>query len=381
MSPFTKSKGMIGLPTRPQRGVILIIVLWFVVIVIIMVAALASETRLSAKTVLYNKMGLQTWNDSLKALRAAEMELLINRMPDPPGTETDIPLSERKNKRYRFDGRILELAYPVPKTVNIRIYDHAGKINIQRLSKQRLRQLLEQRIGNDIERLDALQAAWNDWIDRDELKRLNGAEKDYYEKLKPPYEPRNSRLETVGELLLIKGFAEVFKGVEVDSAFTVYGTSSGVNPNLATREALMLLPGLGGGTVNTILTKRREKEFKSYKDFNEFMEPEQLVKLRPWINFSTSNFYTIAIQAKKLEDTEKSNKEKVDDKKVANKNKLDEQADKPISQPAQSEERAYMVTIQPRGFNQLPRILMVNPYGVLPSTSHEPKIVSDKDNK
>jgi len=48
-----------------------------------------------------------------------------------------------------------------------------------------------------------LEDAWHDWIDGDELKRINGAEKDYYETLSPPYEPRNSRLETVEELLLI----------------------------------------------------------------------------------------------------------------------------------------------------------------------------------
>ena len=198
-----------------QNGIILIVVLWFVAIVIIIVATLANEVRLSAKTVLYNKIGLQTWNDSFKALHAAEMELLINRMPNPPGTEKDIPLSERKNKRYRFDGRILKLAYPVPDTVNVRIYNHAGKINIRTLSNRHLRALMEQRIGNDIERLDALMDTWIDWNDSDDLKHVNGAEADYYEKLPSPYEPRNARIETVEEILLVKGFAKVFKGVEM----------------------------------------------------------------------------------------------------------------------------------------------------------------------
>ncbi len=367
------------LTKNSQRGVILIIVLWFVAIVIIIVATLANEVRLSAKTVLYNKMGLQTWSDSFQALRAAEMELLINRMPDPPGTKKDIPLSERKNKRYRFDGRILELAYEIPDTVNIRIYDHAGKINIQRLTKQRLRKLLEKRIGNDIEKLDALIDAWEDWKDSDDLKRINGVEDDYYEKLSPPYRPRNSRLETVEEILLIKGFAEVFKGVEMDTAFTVYGTTSGVNPNLATREALMLLPGISGEAANTILTKRREKEFKSYKDFNEFIEIEQLAKLRSWINFSTSNFYTIAIQAKKIEEIAKLRKDDEDSESVE---EADKQSNKPISSPAQAEEeRAYTVIVQPRGFNRLPRILMINPYGVLPNTSHELIPLDGEDDK
>lgn len=350
-----------------MNGVIIIIVLWFIVIATIIVAALARETRLSAKVVFHNKMGLQTWNDTLAALRVAEMELLINRMPDPPGEEEEIPLSERKNKKYRFDGRTLKLAYPIPETVSVRIYDQASKINLLRLSKKQLRQLLENRIGNDPAKLDALEDAWQDWIDRDDFKRINGAEKDFYETLNPPYEPRNDSLETVEELLLIKGFAEIFEGVEMDTAFTVYGNASGIDPNLATREALMLLPGVDEETINTILTKRREKEFKSYADFNEFMEPEQLVELWPWIKISTRRrpptgiFYTIAVQVKPPEKIENSAQTETEEP---------EEAASQLAQPPENQ-RAYMVTVQPRGNNQFPKILMVNPYGVLPDTRHE----------
>lgn len=364
--PLSEKKGEGGNRDR-DRGAILIIVLWFIVIVTVIVAALASETRLSAKAVFHNKIGLETWNDTLQALRVAEMELLINRMPEPPGEET--ALSERKNKRYRFDGRVVDLAYPIPDTVSVRIYDHAGKINLIRLSKKHMRQLLEKHIGNDLEKLDALEDAWQDWIDRDDFKRANGAEKDYYETLDPPYEPRNDRLETVEEFLLIKGFAEILDGVEMDSAFTVYGNKSGVNPNLATREALMLLPGLDEDTVNIILIKRREKEFKSHKDFKDFMEPEQLVEVKPWINFSTGNIYSIAVLVKPPEEVETENANTDDLEEVDEK----EEEEKKEDGAAQRQEiqRAYMVTVQPRGFNQFPRILKVNPYGVLPDTRHE----------
>ncbi len=350
-----------------QRGVIIIIVLWFIVIVTVIVAALANETRLAAKTVFHNKKSLQTWNDTLQALNAAKMELLINRMPDPPGEE--IPLSERKNKRYRFNGQLLTLAYPVPTTTSIRIYDQSGKINLQSLSKVHLRQLLENKIGTDPEKLQPLLDAWNDWVDRDDFERVNGAEKKYYETLSPPYEPRNFRLETVEEILLIKGFKKAFQGVEIDTVFTVYGNSSrGINPNLATREALMLLPGMTGTAADNILVKRRKKDFKSINDLNEFIEPEQLAKLRPWINFSSSNFYTIAIQTQERDEEDE---ESEVEKSVENK----------VIPPSSSEEnqRAYMITVQTKGFNQLPKVLLVNPYGVLPSTSHEQIIDEDDD--
>ncbi len=352
-----------------QRGVIIIIVLWFIVVVTVIVAALASETRLAAKAVFHNKKSLQTWNDTLQALNAAKIELLINRMPDPPGEE--IPLSERKNKRYRFNGQILKLAYPVPTTTTIRIYDQSGKINLQSLSKIHLQQLLEKKVGTDPEKLQPLLDAWNDWIDRDDFERVNGAEKKYYETLSPPYEPRNFRLETVEELLLIKGFDKAFQGIEVDTVFTVYGNNSrGINPNLATREALMLLPGMTGAAADTILVKRRKKDFKSINDLNEFIEPEQLAKLRSWINFSSSNFYTIAIQTQERDDEEEDiEKSEEEDKK------------KVVTPPSSTEknQRAYMVTVQTKGFNQLPNVLLVNPYGTLPTTAHE-QIVDEDDN-
>lgn len=385
---FSKSWRFRKTTLSQQSGAILIIVLWFMVIVTAMVAALASETRLSAQIVYYNKLALQNWNDTLQALQSAEMELLVNMMPDPPGQEQDVPLSERKNKRYRFDGRVLDLAYPIPDTVTVRIYDEASKINVQRLPKQYMRQLLEKRIGDDPDKLTALLDAWEDWIDSDDLKRTNGAEKDYYETLSPPYEPRNSQIETVEELLLIKGFAEVFQGIEMESAFTIYGYNPGVNPNLATREALMLLPGLNDDLVNTILTKRREKEFKTFSDFNEFMEPEQLTQLQRqrWIHFAPSNIYTIAIQTKDSESTaQPDNPEstKAEDKPETKADNTDNQADNPtdLSSSKPEQQRAYLVTVQPRGFNQLPKVLMVNPYGVLPDTRYETMINKDNDSK
>jgi general secretion pathway protein K len=372
--------------TFPQRGAILIIVLWFIAIVIVMVTALASEVRLSAKIVLHNKIALESWVDILQALQAAQMEVTNFRKIGPLDEEEDIPLEKRKKLEYRFNGQILELAYPIPNTVTVRIYDHAGKMNIQRITKRQMRQLLENRIGKDLEKLDALEDAWEDWIDGDEMKRANGAEKEYYETLLPPYEPRNAPLEVVEELLLIKGFKEVFKGIEIDTVFTVYDDvydddslrdNMKVNPNLATREALMMIPGLNEETVITILTKRREKDLKR-GDLKEFIEPEEFSKASSWFSFvATSNFYTIAIQAKKPEEI-------IAAKSEDESNATEESASSPeqTTSPTQSQEyqRAYMVTLQVKGFDKLPHILMVNPYGILPDTRHE-NIPLDEENQ
>ena len=44
-----------------------------------------------------------------------------------------------------------------------------------------------------------------DWIDDDDEARTNGAENEYYQALAPPYECKNAPLETLDELLLIRG--------------------------------------------------------------------------------------------------------------------------------------------------------------------------------
>lgn len=367
-----------------SQGAILIIALWFIAIITVMVATLATETRLSAQVVFHHQQALQQWIDTLDALHKAEMELIVARLPpDPDSEEMRLPVSERKNTYYRFDGRELTLAYPAAKGITIRIFDHAGKINLQRLSRTQFRDILEKYIGEgEPAKLDELQDAWEDWIDRDDAKRMNGAEKDYYEKLTPPYEPRNGRIETVKELSLIKGMDEVFKELDMETAFTIYGDITGINPNLASHEALSQIPGLDEESIKEILTRRRTKEFKDNSDFNEFMQPEQLAQFLPWINFSTSNYYTIAIQLntdeeeQPIQENETTKADEIDE----NKDKKDEE-DIPTTTRKKQPQYAYMVTLQVMGTNQIPKILLVNPYGILPDNSYETEAIRIEQEK
>ena len=44
-----------------------------------------------------------------------------------------------------------------------------------------------------------------DWLDADSIESPSGAESDYYLGLKPPYQPRNGLMPTLGDLRLVKG--------------------------------------------------------------------------------------------------------------------------------------------------------------------------------
>jgi len=351
-----------------QRGLVLIIVLWFSIVIAVMVATLASEIRLSAKVVTHNEDNLQQWGNILTALRMAEMELLMARMPPSvDDIERQEYITDNKNWGYRFDGSEIQLAYPLPDNISVRIYDHAGKINLRRLSRQRMREILEKQLGdNDPAKLEELQEAWEDWVDSDNDKRMNGAEKEHYERLDIPYQPRNASLETIDELLLVKGYDEVFKDFPLDTAFTVYGNSAGINPNLATREALMLVPGLNATVIDMIIAKRQMEEFKNQAqllDFiSEYLTVEDAHKTRSWFNFSTSNYYTIAIQVTSPEEEYQASENNDQDDKDKKERNIDEDTETIVLQ----NDRAYLVMLQVRSSQRKPKVLMIKPYGLLP---------------
>jgi len=54
----------------------------------------------------------------------------------------------------------------------------------------------------------ALVAALRDFIDFDDITRPDGAEQDYYDGLARPYRVRNGRLDSIDELLLVRGFTQ-----------------------------------------------------------------------------------------------------------------------------------------------------------------------------
>ena len=61
---------------------------------------------------------------------------------------------------------------------------------------------------------------------------------------------------------------------------------------------------------------------------------------------------------------------------TVNSDELTEQNE--VAPQTEENQMAYMITVQYRGFSQVPKTLMVNPYGVLPDTRHE-LMYSDED--
>ncbi len=94
--------------------------------------------------------------------------------------------------------------------VKVTIHDETAKLPLNRLNEQQLHFLFEE-LGFESGDQDELTDCLLDWIDADELKRINGAEKDDYEReYGKEILPSNGIIVSWDEFRLIKGFRENF---------------------------------------------------------------------------------------------------------------------------------------------------------------------------
>ncbi|PCH62282.1 MAG: hypothetical protein COC19_03110 [SAR86 cluster bacterium] len=342
-----------------QRGSVIIIVLWTSVLLTVLVTAMAAKVRLSAKTAFHNQEAVLQWSDVMAALNQAQMQLMLERMPQPIGVEVEeTDEGEIRNTAYKFNGQLLQLHYLQAEQISVRIYDHAGKINLNRIPRRNMQLLIEKRLGGqdaDPEEVQDLLAAWTDWVDLNDLEGINGAEADYYQSLDQPFSPRNnSELDTVEEILHIRGFADLFEGVNLDAAFTIYGNARAVNMNLATREAMQLLPGMDDELVEIVIAYREIEDIRNQAELAEIIPFENFQELAAWTGTSTSNIYSVFVYPK------------IDPQAAGRTSDVDEDGYPLNPDPVT---RAYMQIIEVTGFNNLPTVYQVAPYGHLPDTA------------
>lgn len=150
------------------------------------------------------------------------------------------------------------------------ITDESGKIDLNALAKnddnrefridQFKRLFTVLRIDIPEEELNDLVYAVIDWIDTDSETDF-GAEDDYYQSLEPPYHCKNAPLDSVDELLLVKGMKrEYLTGTENYEGIRNYvtvGTGGRININTAPDAVLMSLSDEVGENVTSSIVDCR----------------------------------------------------------------------------------------------------------------------------
>lgn len=172
-----------------NKGFVLIIVLWIVIILIVITAVLAQSSRLSGRvSQSYGRQSACRW-----AVRAA-VETAIN------------VLSEDDTSYDAFD----ELWHDDPEDFNdiqlgdcvasVKVIDECSKLNVNTADKKHFLNLLEM----TAEQADSIM----DWRDKDSKVSAEGAEADYYNDLEFWHPIRNEPLQTLHEVLFVKGVQE-----------------------------------------------------------------------------------------------------------------------------------------------------------------------------
>lgn len=252
-----------------QEGVALMMVLW----VMVLMAAIVTEFSYSMRTEINSTRNFKEEMES-RYLAESGIELAIAEILE----EADFHSINRKgqfifgrvqvSEAEKQDEAEEKIIASVPGRIGIplgagsvsyRIVDENRKINVNTASKVVLSKILERGEVNDEDFQDDLSDAILDWIDKNDLHRLNGAENNYYQNLSEPYNCKNDTIDTLEEMLLIKGMTpEIFYGTRgnyleglrmgkkynkdekhsgINSLLTVQKTGT-VNPNTASREVL-----------------------------------------------------------------------------------------------------------------------------------------------
>jgi len=182
----------------------------------------------------------------------------------------------------------------------IRYYlvNESGKIDLNTVPRELLEQFLLYK-GLDVEDVDIVYDSLLDWRDPDDLHRLNGAEKDYYQSLADPYIPRDGMIQDASEFFLLRGTEKLRGTFNPESVFTVYNSRSRINFNSLTPEMLDFL--VEGDQEKIAAYRQRLAEIEASSDLGvqsltaidaeNIMGSERFVLLQPYLVFSSNNRY------------------------------------------------------------------------------------------
>jgi general secretion pathway protein K len=181
-------------------------------------------------------------------------------------------------------------------TYEARITGEGGRLNLnwvvagenpQRLNM--LRRFLEEK-GVDLNERDHMIDCLLDFVDPDNLVRLNGAEDE------GNYHPENALLTRIDQLKRVKGWGEFCARPDWDAELTVNSTGP-IDLAWASRDLLLSLPGMNDQLVDAFLQLRAgpdgtegTEDDGSFKSLDEVrtalgFSPEQFKQLAPLVSF------------------------------------------------------------------------------------------------
>ncbi|MFP4283491.1 MAG: general secretion pathway protein GspK [Opitutales bacterium] len=237
MSPFFNDR-------RRQRGSVLALVLVLIVLLGFIMVAFLEEAK---ERILYDALFHHQEDLRAEAYSALETTLAVLNVYQEVDGELWGPLQGWGEPLERAD-----YEPPPNTTVTVNFRDESGRFSLAEADFALLRLVFDE-MGFDRADAEELADSLIDWMDEDDLSRLNGFDGEDYADLDPPYRPANAPPRSWDELALIPAFQEHFwdeNGVplpalaQFQSAFSLYHEGA-VNLNAAPPLVVRVLDEMG----------------------------------------------------------------------------------------------------------------------------------------
>lgn len=315
---------------RDRRGSALIVVLWVVGLLSMLVASFAFDAHLEARVTSYYRKrakaeGLaRSGVEIARMLMAKRSEISDESKPDADDRWFD---TAKQLKKGAIRGYTIEMGEGV---IRLDIVPEPARRNVNHLvpgaadNTRATPEKVEEEWARILEVGGVPEEMWQDlvdsvmdWTDNEQPPRTRdkgGETEDYYATLPNPYKARNGLVDTVEELLLVKGFSRtiLYGGVlqtnavgggavsvsGIEKILTTYGTANGaVNVNAAPELVLRTLPGIDEVMARAIVEeregwtdeqgKREGKPFSSVEDLFARV-PDLPPDVRPYVTTEES---------------------------------------------------------------------------------------------
>lgn len=259
-------------PSSSRAGSALVIALWVLLVLAILIGTFAYDMRIESEVTAYARNRYKA--EYLARAGVEWAKLALAKKVADPGEGGELVLQEGDDEELAVAALNISRGVGVSGvkkelgegTFELSMLPEEGRRNVNKLEDADWEEVLDQ--ANVPEELwPELIDCFNDWIDQGDEMRLNGAESDDSFYKDRGYKCKNAPLDTVEELLLIKGFHEgiVFGQPSEDPDeppllgiapwLTTWGEGK-VNVNTASAEVLLTIPDIEQESVDEILERR-----------------------------------------------------------------------------------------------------------------------------
>jgi general secretion pathway protein K len=233
------------------------------------------------------ELGGNTQKKVEKPLAAEEMEAKLDAALKKFTKKQDTQVAfDEEEINFNPTGNDLNLTdqayYGFGKT-RFAVQDKHGLLSLGFLNENSLERLLGL-LGVPVEQRQPLSAKFQDFVDFDNLHRINGAENRHYQeqKLNPPLNQKIRTVEEIQEVMDWKKYPTLWEN-------DIFGQLTSITPYLGTPNfntapflVLQSLDGMNAVLAQKIISARKKKPISSHLELNEILgiplpyEPEQL---------------------------------------------------------------------------------------------------------